>query len=182
VPTHTPHIPPGSTRRSTLRPTLRSTSSRAIVPVAGGIVFFAVLALLLWGVAAYLSRDGARVSERLTPTRFEVSSVESAADAVAENGPILFPGLATTTGERTIVLDHEGSDPATGWTLYFAYPAGADPSCAVEQVRGTRRFVDCTGATIDVTELSPPPTGVNPVVEGRKTLYIDLSGVNGPND
>jgi hypothetical protein len=175
VPTQTPRSAP----RSTLRPTLRSTWSRAIVPVAAGVVFFTLMGLLLWGIAAYLSRDGAQVSERLIPTRFEVSSVDSAADAVAENGPILFPGLATTTGERTIVLDHEGTDPATGWTVYFAYPAGADPSCTVEQVRGTRQFVDCDGATIDVTELAPPPSGVNPVVEGRKTLYIDLSGVNG---
>jgi hypothetical protein len=161
---------------------LRSTWSRAIVPVAGGIVFFAVLGLLLWGVAAYLSRDGSRASERLIPTRFEVSSVDAAADAVARSGPILFPGLATTTGERTLVLDHEGTDPTTGWTVYFAYPAGADPSCTVEQVRGTRRFVDCTGATIDVTDLAPPPRGVNPVVEARTTLYIDLSGINGSGD
>jgi len=166
VPTETPRI------------ALRSTWARAIVPVAGGIVFFAVMGLLLWGIAAYLARDGSQPSERLVPSRFEVSGVESAADTVAESGPILFPGLATTTGERTIVLDHEGSDPATGWTVYFAYPAGADPSCHVEQVRGTRRFIDCTGATIDVTELAPPPSGVNPIVEGRRTLYIDLSGVN----
>jgi hypothetical protein len=148
--------------------------------VAGGIAFFAVMALVLWGVAAYLSGDGTRASERLVPTRLEVSSVESAAATVAESGPILFPGLATTTGERTMVLDHEGDDPATGWRLYYAHPAGSDPSCGVEQVRGTRRFVDCTGATIDVTDLAPPPEGVNPVVEERQTLYIDLRGVSGP--
>jgi hypothetical protein len=94
----------------------------------------------------------------------------------ASDGPILFPGLATTTGERTIVLHHEGTDPTVGWTVYYAYPAGADASCIVEQVVGTRDFVDCDGNTIDVTDLAPPPPGINPVVEGRTTLYIDLRG------
>lgn len=135
------------------------------------------MALLLWGIAAYLSRDGTEASQRLAPSRLEVSGVETAADIVAESGPILFPGLDTTTGERTIVLAHEGDDPTAGWTVFFAYPAGADPSCAVEQVRGTRQFLDCRGNTIDVTELAPPPPGVNPVVEDRRTLYIDLSGI-----
>lgn len=153
---------------------MKSPLARAVLPVLGGIALLGAMALLLWGIAAYLSRDGAQPSERLAPTRFEVSSVESAANTIEANGPILFPGLATTTGERTIVLHHEGTDPTVGWTVYFAYPAGADPSCAVEQRRGTRQFVDCDGDTIDVTDLAPPPPGINPVVEGRRTLYIDL--------
>lgn len=162
---------------SPFRLELKSPLSRAIVPVLGGILLLAAMALFLWGIAAYLSRDGTEASERLAPTRFEVSSVESAAGTVEESGPILFPGLATTTGERTIVLHHEGADPTMGWSVFYAFPAGEDPSCTVEQVRGTRRFVDCHGTTIDVTDLAPPPPGVNPVVESRRTLYIDLRGV-----
>lgn len=166
-------MPPAPTSRFEPKTPL----TRAVLPVLGGILLLATMAMLLWGIAAFLSRDGTEASERLAPSRFEVSSVESAADTVAESGPILFPGLATTTGERTIVLAHEGDDPTVGWAVYYAYPAGADPSCAVEQVRGTSDFVDCEGNTIDVTALAPPPAGVNPVVEGRRTLYIDLSGV-----
>ena len=95
---------------------------------------------------------------------------------VEEDGPIIFPGLNTTTGERTLVLDHEGDDPTRGWRIYYAYPIDR-PDCPVEQVIGTREFVDCDGATIGVEDLSPPESGVFPVVENQRVLYIDLAGV-----
>ena len=53
----------------------------------------------------------------------------------------------------------------------------ANASCTVEQVVGTRDFIDCDGNTIDVSELSPPDAGVNPVVENQRVLLIDLSGI-----
>jgi hypothetical protein len=154
---------------------LRSPWARAIVPVLGGLLVIVAIGLFLWGMAAYIS--GGETSERLAPTRFEVGSTQNAAGIVAEDGPIMFPGLYTTTGERTFIMDHEGDDPATGWKVYAAYPAGRDASCNVEQIVGTSNFVDCDGATIAVTELSPPPAGVNPVVENGRTLFLDLSGV-----
>jgi hypothetical protein len=147
------------------------------VPVVGGLALLAAMALTLWGIAAYLSGDGQETSERLAPSRFQVGSVESAAAEVSENGPILFPGLDTTTGERTMVLTHDGDEPAEGWRLYYAYPADRDRTCTVEQVQGTSDFVDCEDRTLDVSELAPPDRGVNPVVEDRRTLYIDLSGI-----
>jgi hypothetical protein len=148
-----------------------------VVPVVGGIAFFALLALFTWGIAAYISRGGAETTDRLAPSTFTVGSVESAAQIVADDGPILFPGLDTTTGERTIVLDHEGNDPTRGWRIYFAHPADRDPDCIIEQVVGTRTFIDCEGNSIDVTDLAPPPPGVNPVVENQRTLIIDLRGL-----
>ena len=44
----------------------------------------------------------------------------------------------------------------------------------VEQIVGTRSFVDCDGREVDVSELSPPDQGVFPRVDGRETLVIDL--------
>jgi hypothetical protein len=154
---------------------LRSPLARAIVPVLGGLLVIVVIGLFLWGMAAYIS--GGETTERLAPTRFEVGSTQNAANIVGEDGPIMFPGLYTTTGERTFVMHHEGDDPATGWTVYAAYPAGRDATCTVEQVVGTSDFIDCDGNTIDVTELAPPPPGVNPIVENGRTLILDLSGV-----
>lgn len=142
----------------------------------GGIAFLVFLSLVTWGVAAWISRGGAEVTDRLAPSRFEVGSVQSAALVVESDGPIIFPGLNTTTGERTLVLDHQGTDPTRGWRIYYAYPVGR-PDCPVEQVIGTREFVDCDGATITVDELSPPESGVFPVVENQRILYIDLAGV-----
>jgi hypothetical protein len=157
-------------------PRLRSPLARAVFPVLGGLGIIAMIALSTWGVAAYISGGGATTNERLAPETFQVSSVESAAAQVERSGPILFPGLNTTTGERTIVLDHEGDDPERGWRLYFAYPVGSDTSCTVTQVQGTSEFVDCEGNSLDVTELSPPPPGVNPVVADG-VLSIDLRGL-----
>jgi hypothetical protein len=159
---------------------LKSPVTRAVVPVLGGIAFFVVLALVTWGIAAWISRGGAEVTERLAPSRFEVGSAQSAARIVEEDGPIIFPGLNTTTGERTLVLDHQGDDPTRGWRIFYAYPIDR-PDCPVEQVIGTREFIDCDGTTITVADLSPPASGVFPVVENQRVLYIDLAGVVTPN-
>ena len=155
---------------------LKSPLARAVVPVLGGIAFFVLLALVTWAIAAYISGGGGEVTDRLAPTRFEVASVQSAARIVEEDGPIIFPGLNTTTGERTLVLDHQGDDPTRGWRIFYAYPIGR-PDCPVEQIVGTREFIDCDGSTIGVDELSPPESGVFPVVENQRILYIDLAGV-----
>jgi hypothetical protein len=154
-------------------PELRSPLARAVVPVLAGIAVLAVLALVTWLMALYISRGGAETTERLARTTFELGSVDRRAETVAEDGPILLPGLNTTTGDRTIVVNHTGDDPTLGWQVYWAYPADRDPSCLVEQVPGTATFTDCDGRTIDVTDLAPPE-GVFPVVENRTNLVIDL--------
>lgn len=155
---------------------LKSPFTRAVVPVVGGVAFLLVVALITWGIAAWISGGGADVTDRLAPSRFEVGSVENVSRIVEETGPILFPGLNTTTGERTLVLDHEGDDPARGWKIFYAFPVDR-PDCAVEQIKTTRQFIDCDGTTIEVEALSPPEAGVNPVVEDQRLLVIDLSGV-----
>lgn len=158
-------------------PTLRSPFARAVVPVLAGAALLGAIALLTWGMAAYISRGGGSSSERLAPTRFEVGDVERLAESVAEQGPLFFPELGTAVGTRSIVVDHQGESAADGWRVYWAYPSDRDPSCVVEQVPGTATFVDCDGRTVAVGELSPPDDGVFPVVEDRTTLVIDLRGI-----
>ncbi|HEX6248944.1 MAG TPA: hypothetical protein VFZ64_13820, partial [Nocardioidaceae bacterium] len=126
-------------------PRLRSPFARAVVPVLGGIGLIAVIGLFTWGIAAFISRGGAESSERLAPSTFRLGTVERVSEEIAEDGPLLIPGLNTTIGERSIVVDHEGGDPLRGWVVYFAYPADREASCVVEQVRGTSRFTDCEG-------------------------------------
>lgn len=144
-----------------------------------GIAVLGLLALFLWGMAAYLSGDGPDTSDRLAPTRLELGSVTARADDVAGDGPFLFQELDTVTGRRSIVVDHEGDDPTQGWRIYYAFPPGR-PDCLAEQIPGTRTFVDCDGDELDVTELSPPTEDVRPVVEDRRTLYLDLSALTAP--
>ncbi len=139
----------------------------------------AVIALIMlatWGLAAWVSRGGAESSERLAPSSLPVGNVVSVADEVAESGPLLFPGLYTTRGERSLVLDHEGDDPTQGWRIYLAFPADRDASCAVRQTEGTSQFTDCDGRQLDVTDLAPPDADIRPVVEERTVLSIDLRG------
>lgn len=163
-------------------PTLRTPFARAVVPVAGGIVVLGLIGLVTWVMAAIISGGDAETSERLAPTTLRLGSVENRAADVAEDGPLILPGLNTTSGERTLVLDHEGTDPATGWIIYYAYPADRDLTCPVEQIRGTDRFVDCNDRELHVTELAPPESGVRPIVENRERLLLDLSSVTTPDD
>jgi hypothetical protein len=151
---------------------LRSPFARAVVPVLGGALVIALILLATWGVAALLSGEA---TERLAPPTFRVGGLEEVADEIEEGGPLIFAGLGTTGGERrTVVLDHEGDDPALGWNMYWAYPADRDPSCDVTQEEGSRRFTDCEGRILDVTELARPPRGVQPVVENQRDLVLDL--------
>ncbi|MFM8563435.1 MAG: hypothetical protein ACKOCE_06020 [Acidimicrobiia bacterium] len=155
------------------RPELRSPAARAVAPVVAGIAFFAVLGLVMFGIAALMSGEQAQTTT-FTPDRLQVGNVERWAASIDENGPVLFPGLGTTSGERTIVLDHGGSDPQRGWIVYYAHPADRDDACAVEQVESTDDFIDCEGRTISVDELAPPTNGEYPVIEDRTVLFIDL--------
>lgn len=143
-----------------------------MAPVLGGIAFFVVLGLVTWAIAAALSNGNSDPSDRLAPRRLDLGNVERRANDVAEDGPLLFNELSTISGERSLVVDHEGDDPRSGWRLYYAFPDGR-AGCPVTQVRGTATFVDCDGDELDVTELSPPTEDVRPVVEDR-LLYLDL--------
>ena len=155
-------------------PRLHSPFARAVVPVLGGIAVRTLIGLFTWAMAAYIASGGSEASERLAPSEFTIGPVESLADTVAEDGPLFFPEMGTAIGTRSIVVDHTGDVAADGWRVYWAYPADRDPTCVVEQVVGTRRFVDCDGRTLDVSELSPPDAGVFPRVDDRTTLVVDL--------
>ena len=154
------------------RPRLQSTFARAVVPVAAGIGFFAVLGLALWGVAALVSGGNANSTDTFGGKYHEVGRTDTFALVIADSGPIVFQDLLGQ--DRNIVLDHVGSDPQLGWRIYLAYPADRSVDCAIEQVRRTRTFTDCDGRTIDVSELALPPDGVVPQVSDDGLLTLDL--------
>lgn len=159
-------------------PRLRSPLARAVVPVLGGIAFFVVFFAGLWFVADTIT-DRADSGDAIANKVFEVGKVEAMAKAVAEGGPLLFPDLKSPDGVRSIVLDHTGDDPAVGWRVYYGYPADRDSTCLVTHEEGSRTFTDCEGRTLSVDDLTLPQS-VRPIVENRKTLYVDLRGVTTP--
>lgn len=154
------------------RPQLRSPLARAVVPVAGGLAFFAVMFGLTWLVAAWVSGNAENITN-LGDRTFQVGTVNRIADQIADDGPILFPDLRDPEGTRSIVLDHTGENPAIGWRVFYAYPADRGPTCLARQVPGTRTFIDCGGRTLDIDDLARP-TDVRPIVENQRMLYIDL--------
>ena len=152
---------------------LRSPLARAVAPVGFGVVVIALIGLLLWGIAALMAGEQAQTTT-FTPDRLTVGDVTRWSESISEKGPVLFPGLGTTTGERTLVLMHNGDDPQRGWVVYYAHPADRDVTCAVTQIEETDDFTDCDGRTVNVADLAPPTNGEFPVIEDRRDLYIDL--------
>lgn len=154
-------------------PEFRSPVGRALAPVLAGLGFFAVLGLVMWGIAALMAGEQAQTTT-FTPDRLPIGNVDQWAETINNNGPVLFPGLGTTTGERTIVLDHNGTNSERGWVVYYAFPADRDVSCAIQQIVGNDTFTDCDGRTIAVEDLAPPTNGEYPIIEDRVALFIDL--------
>lgn len=140
----------------------------------GGIGFFAVLALILWGIASLVADNGSSATANLASNVFRPGSVERYAAIIDEDGPVLFPDLLGTDGDKSIVLDHNGDNPMEGWRIYLGHPADRPISCKVQQVQHTSRFTDCEGRTVEVDQLALPPSGIAPVVSTDGMLTLDL--------
>lgn len=143
-----------------------------MAPVAGGLAFFVVLFAFIWLIALWISGNGDRVTN-LGDRTFQVGNVERVAAQIVEGGPVMYPDLRDPNGTRSIVLDHQGDEPAVGWRVFYAYPADRDASCLAEQVPGTRVFIDCDGRRLEVEALARP-VDARPLVENKVMLYIDL--------
>jgi hypothetical protein len=142
--------------------------------VIGGIGFFGLLALVLWGIASLVSQNGSGATANLASNVFRPGSVQRYAAIIDEDGPVLFPDLLGTDGDKSIVLDHIGTDPMVGWRIYLGHPADRPISCKVVQVQHSSKFTDCEDRTIDVDALAPPPSGIAPVVSADGILTLDL--------
>ena len=156
----------------------KSPFTRAVFPIVGGIVFFAAL----FGVTWLMATDVTNKTETTTTTgdrTFVVGQVADIAESIAENGPVLYPDLRDPLGKRSIVIEHNGTDVAKGWQVYYAYPADRTDECLVTQIQKTHSFTDCEGRTLTVEQLMPP-TDVRPIVENKTTLLIDLRGTMNP--
>lgn len=152
------------------RPQLHSTFARAVVPVLAGIGFFAIIGLMLWGVAALISSDSDSTSSNLAPAFQEMGNAEWVAARIADGGPIILQDLVGD--DRNIVLDHT---PADGFRILLAHPADRDASCVIVQTRGTREFTDCEGRSLGVDDLALPPRGVRPIINNDGSLTLDLT-------
>ena len=152
------------------RPQLRSTFARAVVPVAAGLGFFAVLGLLLWGVASLISHNGKDTSTNFTPTVQEMGPASAVQTVIQSDGPIVLQDLIGN--DRHIVLDYTDAD---GFAVYLAHPADRTFACTIEVVKHTHTFKDCEGRIIGVDQLALPPKGVSAIVNADGSLTLDLT-------
>ncbi|MEI7548011.1 MAG: hypothetical protein WCK21_08140 [Actinomycetota bacterium] len=154
------------------RPQLQSTFARAVVPVATGIGFFALLFLALWAVASVISHNSKDTTEHLAPSFQEMGRLDSIAVTIKDDGPIILPDLVGD--DRHIVLDHTGTADTRGWAIYLAHPADRGSTCNIHQIEHTRQFTDCDGRTLGVSDLALPPQGVAPIVNKDGSLTLSL--------
>jgi len=156
----------------------KSTVAQAVLPVVAGLVFFAVLGLAIWGVAAWTSHTNG-VQSNLGEDTFNMGSARDRAQEVAERGPLLFPGLVAAD-QGYIVVNHAGTDELAGWKAFAAVPPGSRIDCAVQWVADTRQFQDpCTGTSYPAdgkgltayrVEITPERELVIDLGRGRTTL------------
>lgn len=153
---------------------LRSPLARAVLPILGGLLFFALLFGVTWLMATFATNRHERQVVQGNRT-FVVGRVADVAKSIAESGPILYPDLRDINGKRSIVIEHNGADATKGWQVYYAYPADRNANCLVSQIKKTHTFTDCDGRILQVDQLQRP-SDITPIVEAQTTLLIDLHG------
>jgi len=144
--------------------------------VIGGIAL--VVAFGIGLVAIIVAQNSGNIEVRLGDDTFRSLNAQAMADEIDENGPILFGDVAG--GSRDIWLQHDGTDPDSGWSAFEARRPGTDRTCNVTWNAASRRFDDpCTG------EAYPPDgTGLEqiPVTVEDGELVIDINRVRENTD
>ena len=159
-------------------PKLKSPVARAAAPVVAGVVALGLIALALWGVAAYVSRHSERVKVNtdLAGRYFKPGGVDRLSKQIAKGGPLLFPSLIGDSGRKPIGIGHVGDDPLKGWKVYSLVPPGSPADCLLALDRASGELAaPCTTARYpaDGTGLTVlPVTAVT--IDPDKNLVIDL--------
>ena len=118
----------------------RSTRTQAttIVMMVCGVV---VVALAVW----LLIRAASGGELRLGDDRFNRFDAESAADSIAEDGPLLFSDVSGRGQNRPIFVTHDGDDHKVGWHVFDARAPEAPSGCFLEWDAGDRLFRSVDG-------------------------------------
>ena len=98
-----------------------------------------------------LARGGGDVEIRLGDRDFRDMETGRISAEIADRGPILFPDVAG--GDRDIILQHLGDDPATGWLAFEARRPGQSRECTFTWRPEQGDFVNSCDAT-DVVDAS----------------------------
>jgi hypothetical protein len=142
--------------------------------IFGGV---AVVAAIVIGIVAI--QLGTR-SNRLVlgDADFGSISADSMAAEIGENGPILWPDIAS--GNRDIWLQHMGDSPGEGWTAFDARLPSFGRECNVTWDVADRTFTDpCSNTTYPESGEGLPAIAV---YVDLRTLIIDINGIHSAED
>ncbi len=120
---------------------------RTLLLGVGGVALGIILVIVLFIIAIPKLTESDAVTVKLGATTFVAGAADDRAEAIAEDGPILFSDVAS--GSRDIYLQHTGADPLTGWVAFDARRAGTPRSCTLEWDHDAHLFRDpCAGDTV----------------------------------
>ncbi len=106
-------------------------------------VLAVLVAVMVFGAVLVLSRQEG-VEVRLGDDEFSLRT-DSAAEAIARDGPILYPD-ASPNRARDIYVQHLSDDPDRDWSAFAAQAPGAPRECQLLWDRASTSFEDpCTG-------------------------------------
>lgn len=149
----------------------------ALVGLAAALGLLALLFLITRFDS--LGGDGQTTDVELGQPVFSPGSATDIAAAIADSGPLLLPDAAR--GDRDVILQHLGEEPAEGWLAFAARPEGADRACFVEWQPDERRFVDsCDGTTYPEDGQGLEQFAVSVGSEGALTINLNPLGTLNP--
>ena len=118
-------IPALQASRSPLAPlqlleqgTTHDALARAVVPVVAGILFFAALGGITYGIAVLVSHNTQGI--KIGSKEFLIGRVDIAVARIEAHGPLLYADLKGTQGEQAIVRLHFSAPPEAPTTRGFA--------------------------------------------------------------
>jgi hypothetical protein len=120
----------------------------------------------------WLAGSSSQVEVNLGDTDFRDLDAGRMSEEISEGGPILFSDVGG--GDRDIILQHLGSDPATGWIAFDARRPGDSRDCFFQWQSESSTFVNTCDES-DVVDASGNGLDQYPVVVEGGEVRVDIN-------
>lgn len=146
----------------------RFNTRSALLVASTGVV----IALLLGVAVIWLAGSSSQVEVNLGDTDFRDLDAGRISEEISDRGPILFSDVGG--GDRDIILQHLGSDPATGWIAFDARRPGDGRDCFFQWQVESSTFVNTCDES-DVVDASGTGLDQYPVVVEAGEVRVDIN-------
>ena len=147
----------------------RRSGRQALWLGLAAVLGVAAMAFLVVWISGQARRG--EVTVRIGDDTFRPGQAEAMAEVIDEEGPLLVPDVAG--GDRDLIVQHLGDDPATGWYAFAARPLAAPRNCVVQWQADQRVFVDsCDGASYPEDGAGLPQLPVRVLDDGELEIIV----------